>query len=139
MFFHQGLEEPQTILGVYSNPKLPSKRTHFPVTIKHLQTPNEVVAEEKRFLRVFMWKMLHSFTLFLVCLQVFLSLLDSSSCEQESLEEALGRVNRDIESLPHLTDFPIGNVTVTMTTVYIPVFTRLTLFVTGGKIKKRVM
>lgn len=47
-------------------------------------------------------------------LQVFLSVLDTPVCEheQESLDEALSRVNSDIDSLPMLTDFPIGTLTV---------------------------
>ncbi|KAI4883302.1 hypothetical protein NFI96_024399 [Prochilodus magdalenae] len=78
----EGLEEPQAILGVYTNPRLPDKGKHFRVIIKHIRTPNEVV---------------------------FLSLLDAAPCdqEQEPLVEALERVNTDIDSLPHLTDFPI--------------------------------
>ncbi|XP_036430958.1 RING finger protein 17 [Colossoma macropomum] len=77
----EGLEEPQTVLGVYTNPRLPDKGKHFRVTIKHIRTPNEV----------------------------FLSLLEMavSEQEQEPLVEALQRVNRDIDSLTQLTDFPI--------------------------------
>lgn len=46
--------------------------------------------------------------------QVFLSLLDTPVCvqEQESLDEALSQVNSDIDSLPMLTDFPIGTLNV---------------------------
>ncbi|KAF4086779.1 hypothetical protein AMELA_G00088320 [Ameiurus melas] len=77
----EGLEEPQTILGVYMDLKLPDKGKSCWVRIKHVRTPNEV----------------------------FLSVLDTPVCEheQESLDEALSRVNSDIDSLPMLTDFPI--------------------------------
>ncbi|KAL7866157.1 hypothetical protein SRHO_G00114040 [Serrasalmus rhombeus] len=75
----EGLEEPQTVLGVYTNPRLQDKGKHFRVTIKHIRTPNEV----------------------------FLSLLDLAASEQEPLVEALQQVNRDIGSLTQLTDFPI--------------------------------
>ncbi|XP_017324761.1 RING finger protein 17 isoform X1 [Ictalurus punctatus] len=77
----EGLEEPQTILGVYTDFKLPDKGKSCWVKIKHVCTPNEV----------------------------FLSVLDTPVCEheQESLDEALSRVNSDIDSLPMLTDFPI--------------------------------
>ncbi|XP_072541367.1 RING finger protein 17 [Salminus brasiliensis] len=77
----EGLEELQTILGVYTNPVLPDKGKQFRVTVKHLRTPNEV----------------------------FLSLLDTpgSDQKQESLQEALNRVNMDTDCLPQLTDFPI--------------------------------
>lgn len=46
--------------------------------------------------------------------QVFLSVLDTPLCvqEQESLDEALSQVNSDIDSLPMLTDFPIGTLSV---------------------------
>uniref|UniRef100_A0A3B4DBK2 Ring finger protein 17 n=1 Tax=Pygocentrus nattereri TaxID=42514 RepID=A0A3B4DBK2_PYGNA len=73
----EGLEEPQTVLGVYTNPRLQDKGKHFRVTIKHIRTPNEVV------------------------------LLDLTASEQEPLVEALQQVNRDIGSLTQLTDFPI--------------------------------
>lgn len=43
-------------------------------------------------------------------MQVFLSMLDTPVREQEhkTLDEALDQVNDDIDSLPMLTDFPIG-------------------------------
>ncbi|XP_066515658.1 RING finger protein 17-like isoform X2 [Hoplias malabaricus] len=75
----EGLEEPHTILGVYTNPKLPDKGKHFHVRIKHIRTPNEV----------------------------FLCLVDAPASEHETLEEALKQANADIDTLPQLTDFPI--------------------------------
>ncbi|XP_053090427.1 RING finger protein 17 isoform X2 [Pangasianodon hypophthalmus] len=77
----EGLEEPQTMLGVYTDLKLPDKGMSCWIKIKHIRTPNEV----------------------------FLSVLDTPvyEQEQESLDEALSQVNSDIDSLPLLTDFPI--------------------------------
>ncbi|KAG7331453.1 hypothetical protein KOW79_005422 [Hemibagrus wyckioides] len=76
----EGLEEPQTMLGVYTDLKLPDKGKSCWVKINHIRTPNEV----------------------------FLSVLDPPVCEeQESLDEAMSQVNSDIDSLPLLADFPI--------------------------------
>ncbi|XP_076857432.1 RING finger protein 17 isoform X2 [Brachyhypopomus gauderio] len=75
----EGLEEPPVVLGVYSNLKLPDEGQRFQVQIKHVRTPNKVV----------------------------LSLLKTSKCEDESLEEALNQVNSDPAGLTQLTDFPI--------------------------------
>ncbi|KAK3543926.1 hypothetical protein QTP70_031835 [Hemibagrus guttatus] len=76
----EGLEEPQTMLGVYTDLKLPDKGKSCWVKINHIRTPNEV----------------------------FLSVLDTPVCEeQESLGEAMSQVNSDIDSLPLLADFPI--------------------------------
>lgn len=46
-------------------------------------------------------------------MQVFFSMLDTPVCkqEQETLDEVLDQVNGDIDSLPMLTDFPIGTLT----------------------------
>uniref|UniRef100_W5KUQ3 Ring finger protein 17 n=1 Tax=Astyanax mexicanus TaxID=7994 RepID=W5KUQ3_ASTMX len=78
----KGLEELQPVLGVFTNPTLPDKGKQFRVKVKHLRTPNEV----------------------------FLSLVDMPMCDQkqETLQEALEQVNKDIDSLPQLTDFPMG-------------------------------
>ncbi|KAK2850477.1 hypothetical protein Q7C36_009260 [Tachysurus vachellii] len=75
----EGLEEPQTTLGSYTDLKLPDQGESCWVRIKHIRTPNEV----------------------------FLSLLDTSALEheQESLDEAMSRVNSDIDALPLLEDF----------------------------------
>ncbi|KAG9271211.1 RING finger protein 17 [Astyanax mexicanus] len=77
----KGLEELQPVLGVFTNPTLPDKGKQFRVKVKHLRTPNEV----------------------------FLSLVDMPMCDQkqETLQEALEQVNKDIDSLPQLTDFPM--------------------------------
>ncbi|XP_030642398.1 RING finger protein 17 [Chanos chanos] len=78
----EGMNDLAPVLGVYTEPKLPDKGKHFRVRIKHIRTPNEV----------------------------FLCLLDKTACEQEeaeSLEEALRRVNEEVNTLPRLTDFPL--------------------------------
>ncbi|XP_062861401.1 RING finger protein 17 isoform X2 [Trichomycterus rosablanca] len=77
----EGLDEPQTMLPVFTDLKLPDIGKQFWVRITHIRTPNEV----------------------------FLSLVEPAFCEQEALEETLGKVNQDIDSLPLLTDFPIGS------------------------------
>ncbi|KAF7709854.1 hypothetical protein HF521_016704 [Silurus meridionalis] len=74
----EGLEEPQAISDIYTDHKLPDVGKSCWVKIKHIRTPNEV----------------------------FLSVIDTPGCDQESLDEALGRVNRDIDDLPLLKDFP---------------------------------
>ncbi|KAI5628523.1 RING finger protein 17, partial [Silurus asotus] len=74
----EGLEEPQAISDIYTDHKLPDIGKSCWVKIKHIRTPNEV----------------------------FLSVIDTPGCDQESLDEALGRVNRDIDDLPLLKDFP---------------------------------
>ncbi|XP_059355870.1 RING finger protein 17-like isoform X2 [Carassius carassius] len=76
----EGLEEPQPVFGIYKELQIPKARAHFPAKVKHIRTPNEV----------------------------FLCVLDKCEQEQEeSLEEALERVNENIENLSLLTDFPI--------------------------------
>ncbi|XP_052004314.1 RING finger protein 17 [Xyrauchen texanus] len=78
----EGLEEPQPVLGVYKELKLPINWKHFPVRVKHIRTPNEI----------------------------FLCVLDKSGGKQEegeSLEEALDHVNMSVENLSLLSDFPI--------------------------------
>ncbi|KAI2660677.1 RING finger protein 17 [Labeo rohita] len=78
----EGLEEPQPVLGVYKELQISKARKHFPAKVKHIRTPNEV----------------------------FLCVLDKTLCKQEqgeSLEEALKRVNENVENLSLLTDFPI--------------------------------
>ncbi|KAG9330401.1 hypothetical protein JZ751_025522 [Albula glossodonta] len=80
----KGLEDPKPMLGVYTYPRLPDRGEHFRVKIKHLRTPNEVflypVVEDR-----------------------------SEELEEgETLEEALDSLNSCVESLPLLTDFPIG-------------------------------
>lgn len=51
---------------------------------------------------------------FLAVSQVFLSVSDAPVEEggQETLDEALSRVNGDIDSVPVLTDFPIGTLNI---------------------------
>lgn len=98
------------MLQVFTNLKLPNKGKQFWVRITHIRTPNEVVgyksfkdacALQKCWgIRWLLW--------FLVLLQVFLSLVEPTVCEAEGLEEALREEIKNIDSLPLLTDFPIG-------------------------------
>ncbi|XP_055070435.2 RING finger protein 17 isoform X1 [Misgurnus anguillicaudatus] len=79
----EGLEESQPVLGVYAKFKLPEGKKHFAAKVKHIRSPNEV----------------------------FLCVLDKTENRQkqeESLEEALDRINENLENLSRLTDFPIG-------------------------------
>ncbi|KAL0963607.1 hypothetical protein UPYG_G00308540 [Umbra pygmaea] len=78
----EGFEESEPVLRVLTYPDLPEKGQRFPVTVKHLRTPNEV----------------------------FLYLLEEDSCVEsggESLEEALKDVNDEIDNLAILSDFAI--------------------------------
>ncbi|KAJ8013110.1 hypothetical protein DPEC_G00049880 [Dallia pectoralis] len=77
----EGWEEPEPVLKVFSYPELPKKGERFRVSIKHLRTPNEV----------------------------FLYPMEGSKVDsvEESLEEALRRVNDSINSLAMLSDFAI--------------------------------
>lgn len=76
----EGLKEPQPVLGVYTEFRLPKGKKKFSAKVKHIRSPNEV------FLRVF----------------------DKTGNQQEeSLEDALEYVNDSIENLSLLTDFPI--------------------------------
>ncbi|GAA6069592.1 RING finger protein 17, partial [Tachysurus ichikawai] len=77
----EGSEEPQTTLGSYTDLRLPDQGESCWVQIKHIRTPNEV----------------------------FLSVLDTSALEHdhESLDEAVSRVNGDVDALPLLEDFPM--------------------------------
>ncbi|XP_012993452.1 RING finger protein 17 isoform X2 [Esox lucius] len=76
----EGLVELEPVLRVFHYPKLPEKGERFRVSIKHLRTPNEV----------FLYPM-----------------EDSVDSVGESLEEALRRVNDQINSLDILSDFAI--------------------------------
>uniref|UniRef100_A0A3B3Z2J9 Tudor domain-containing protein n=1 Tax=Poecilia mexicana TaxID=48701 RepID=A0A3B3Z2J9_9TELE len=76
-----GPEEP--VLGSFVSPNLPLEGEHFEVRVTHLWTPNEM----------FLWP-----------------LKDTADSEMmdDSLDEALTRINADITSLPRLTSFPYG-------------------------------
>ncbi|XP_070831610.1 RING finger protein 17 [Chaetodon trifascialis] len=77
----RGPEEP--MLGPFVLPNLPQKGEHFQVRVKHLLTPNEL----------FLWP------------------LEGTAyveVDGETLDEALRRVNANIDSLPQLTSFPQG-------------------------------
>ncbi|XP_034017974.1 RING finger protein 17 [Thalassophryne amazonica] len=75
------LEEPT--LGPFIRPQLPPKGEELPVKVKHLLTPNEL----------YLWPSVGSYNM---------------EINGETLNEALSRINRDISSLPRLTNFPPG-------------------------------
>ncbi|XP_044072779.1 RING finger protein 17 isoform X2 [Siniperca chuatsi] len=77
----KGPEEP--MLGPYIYPKLPKEGEQFQVRVKHLWTPNEL----------FLWP---------------LEGTADAEVDGESLDEALTRINANINSLPRLTNFPHG-------------------------------
>ncbi|XP_070770407.1 RING finger protein 17 [Enoplosus armatus] len=76
-----GPEEP--MLGPYIYPNLPQAGQRFQVRVKHLWTPNEL----------FLWP---------------LEGTADVEVDGESLDEALTRINANIDSLPQLTNFPHG-------------------------------
>uniref|UniRef100_UPI0037E8DC3E RING finger protein 17 n=1 Tax=Semicossyphus pulcher TaxID=241346 RepID=UPI0037E8DC3E len=77
----RGPEEP--MLGPFIYPNLPQEGEHFKVRVKHLWTPNEL----------FLWP---------------LEGTSDVEVDGETLDEALTRINEDINSLPRLTSFPQG-------------------------------
>ncbi|XP_027878178.1 RING finger protein 17 isoform X1 [Xiphophorus couchianus] len=76
-----GPEEP--VLGSFVSPNLPLEGEHFEVRVTHLWTPNEL----------FLWP---------------LKDMAGSEMMDDSLDEALTRINANITSLPRLTSFPYG-------------------------------
>uniref|UniRef100_A0A8D3A412 Tudor domain-containing protein n=1 Tax=Scophthalmus maximus TaxID=52904 RepID=A0A8D3A412_SCOMX len=77
----KGPEEP--MLGPFILPNFPQKKEPFPVRVKHLQTPNEL----------FLWPVEGTADV---------------EVDGETLDEALTRINANINSLPRLTSFPQG-------------------------------
>uniref|UniRef100_A0A8D3C827 RING finger protein 17 n=1 Tax=Scophthalmus maximus TaxID=52904 RepID=A0A8D3C827_SCOMX len=75
----EGPEEP--MLGPFILPNFPQKKEPFPVRVKHLQTPNEL----------FLWPVEGTADV---------------EVDGETLDEALTRINANINSLPRLTSFP---------------------------------
>ncbi|KAM6978397.1 RING finger protein 17 [Tautogolabrus adspersus] len=75
-------EEP--MLGPFMYPNLPQEGEHFKVRVKHLWTPNEL----------FLWP---------------LEGAGDVKVDGETLDEALTRINEDINSLPRLSSFPHGS------------------------------
>ncbi|XP_035507554.2 RING finger protein 17 isoform X2 [Scophthalmus maximus] len=75
----KGPEEP--MLGPFILPNFPQKKEPFPVRVKHLQTPNEL----------FLWPVEGTADV---------------EVDGETLDEALTRINANINSLPRLTSFP---------------------------------
>ncbi|KAM3862182.1 RING finger protein 17-like [Diretmus argenteus] len=79
----EGLESPEVpVLGPFIYPVLPQEGEHFSVRIKHLRTPNEL----------FLWPV-----------------EDGAEVDEETLEEALDRINKDAGSLPQLSNFLPGS------------------------------
>ncbi|XP_037542654.1 RING finger protein 17 [Nematolebias whitei] len=77
-----GPEEP--LLGPFVHPNLPQEGERFKVRVKHLRTPNEL----------------------------FLCVLEETAdleADGERLDEALIRINANINGLPQLSSFPLGN------------------------------
>ncbi|CAJ1079084.1 RING finger protein 17 isoform X4 [Xyrichtys novacula] len=77
----RGPEEPA--LGPVICPKLPQKGERFKVRVKHLWTPNEL----------FLWSLEET---------------DDVKVDGETLDEALTRINENLDSLPRLSSFPYG-------------------------------
>uniref|UniRef100_A0AAQ6A8N9 Tudor domain-containing protein n=1 Tax=Amphiprion ocellaris TaxID=80972 RepID=A0AAQ6A8N9_AMPOC len=77
----RGPEEP--MLGPFVDPNMPQEGEHFHVMVKHLWTPNEL----------FLWP---------------LEGTADKKVDGETLDEALIRINANINSLPRLTNFPPG-------------------------------
>ncbi|TNN60930.1 RING finger protein 17 [Liparis tanakae] len=71
------------VLGPFISPKLPQEGEPFQVKVKHLRTPNEL----------FLWPLEGS---------------SEQHLEGEHLEEALSRINDDMEATQHLTDMRQG-------------------------------
>uniref|UniRef100_A0A7N9ASG9 Ring finger protein 17 n=1 Tax=Mastacembelus armatus TaxID=205130 RepID=A0A7N9ASG9_9TELE len=80
----KGLRGPKELmLGPFIQPNLPKEGEQFPVRVKHLCTPNEL----------FLWP---------------LEGTADVEVNGETLDEALTRINANINSLPQLTNFPPG-------------------------------
>uniref|UniRef100_I3KFC2 Ring finger protein 17 n=1 Tax=Oreochromis niloticus TaxID=8128 RepID=I3KFC2_ORENI len=79
----------ELMLGSFTYPNLPQEGEHFKVVVKHMCTPNEVD------------------TLYII------NYIHNSCCHiknvnGESLDEALTRINRNIDTVPRLSSFPEG-------------------------------
>ncbi|MBN3308188.1 RNF17 protein, partial [Amia calva] len=74
-----GLTDERPLPGLFTYPPFPDTGEHFPVRIKHIRTPNEIV----------------------LCPAVE----SASVADSEGLDAALKRVNEEVHSLPLLTDF----------------------------------
>uniref|UniRef100_A0A3B5MJI9 Tudor domain-containing protein n=1 Tax=Xiphophorus couchianus TaxID=32473 RepID=A0A3B5MJI9_9TELE len=84
VFLHDSLMGPEEpVLGSFVSPNLPLEGEHFEVRVTHLWTPNEL----------FLWP---------------LKDMAGSEMMDDSLDEALTRINANITSLPRLTSFPYG-------------------------------
>ncbi|TMS06764.1 RING finger protein 17 [Larimichthys crocea] len=82
-----GLEGPQEpLLGPFIYPDLPQEGEHFPVRVKHLLTPNEL----------FLWPQREG--------------VADVEVDGETLDEALSRINANIDSLPQLNSFSCGDI-----------------------------
>ncbi|XP_071779829.2 RING finger protein 17 [Centroberyx gerrardi] len=80
----EGLKSPEEpVLGPFTYPELPQEGQRFQVRVKHLWTPNEL----------FLWPVEEPADV---------------KVDAESLDEALARINQDVDSLPWLTSFPPG-------------------------------
>ncbi|KAG7240408.1 hypothetical protein INR49_026979 [Caranx melampygus] len=80
----EGLKDPEEpVLGPFVYPDLPQEGEQFEVRVKHLWTPNEL----------FLWP---------------LEGTTDVEVDGETLDEALSRINRDINDLPRLSSFTRG-------------------------------
>nr|XP_004573086.1 RING finger protein 17 [Maylandia zebra] len=80
----EGLRDPEELmLGSFTYPNLQQEGEHFKVVVKHMCTPNEL----------FLWP---------------LEGTADVKVNGESLDEALTRINRNIDTLPRLSNFPEG-------------------------------
>ncbi|CAK6968526.1 LOW QUALITY PROTEIN: RING finger protein 17 [Scomber scombrus] len=80
----EGLREPEEpVLGPFIYQNMPQEGEEFKVRVKHLWTPNEL----------FLWP---------------LEGTADVEVDRETLDEALDRINANIDSLPRLTTFPEG-------------------------------
>uniref|UniRef100_I3KFC3 Ring finger protein 17 n=1 Tax=Oreochromis niloticus TaxID=8128 RepID=I3KFC3_ORENI len=80
----EGLRDPEELmLGSFTYPNLPQEGEHFKVVVKHMCTPNEL----------FLWP---------------LEGTADAKVNGESLDEALTRINRNIDTVPRLSSFPEG-------------------------------
>ncbi|XP_027147115.1 RING finger protein 17 isoform X2 [Larimichthys crocea] len=83
----EGLEGPQEpLLGPFIYPDLPQEGEHFPVRVKHLLTPTEL----------FLWPQREG--------------VADAEVDGETLDEALSRINANIDSLPQLNSFSCGDI-----------------------------
>ncbi|XP_065818266.1 RING finger protein 17 [Labrus bergylta] len=81
----EGLRDPEEpMLGPFMYPQLPQEGEHFKVRVMHLWTPNEL----------FLWPLEGS---------------GDVEVDGETLDEALTRINEDINGLPRLSSFPHGS------------------------------